>query len=89
MVEDLNVGQKQLLEVFRAVHVEKCKILVIVNGLDSLDIVSRRKLTKYLIQESHINLLLETTNTTDIINLYPRHLVFRNQKIQDKTIDPE
>jgi ABC-type sugar transport system ATPase subunit len=62
MVQTLSIEQKQLFEVFRAVKIEHCKILVIVDGFDNIDIVSRRKLTKYLLKQTSINMLIETTN---------------------------
>jgi hypothetical protein len=49
MVSEFGIEQKQIFEVFRVVKVEKCKVLVIVDGFDSIDMVSRRKITRYLL----------------------------------------
>ncbi len=57
------------------VVIKECKILVIINGLDNIDIVSRRKLMKWLIKLKTINILIETTNVREMIELYPKRYV--------------
>jgi hypothetical protein len=57
-VDDLCIDQKELFEVFRVVLIEQCKILVIISGLDNIDIVTRRKLIKWLLKRKSINILI-------------------------------
>ena len=61
---------------------------MIVDGFDNIDIVSRRKLTKYLLKQTSINILIETTSLAEIIKLYPRHLIFDALKITEQVRDP-
>jgi ABC-type lipopolysaccharide export system ATPase subunit len=75
-VEVLSIDQKELFEVFRVVVIEECKILVIIDGLDNIDIVSRRKLMKWLLKHKTINILIETTNVREMIELYPKQYIF-------------
>jgi hypothetical protein len=56
---------------------------VIVNGLDHIDIVTRRAITNYLIKKSGINIVIETTNILDFVNLYPRKLIYKDLKVEE------
>jgi hypothetical protein len=38
--------------------VEECRILIIVSGFDNIDIVSRRKLTKWILKQKKINIVI-------------------------------
>ena len=48
--------------------------------------VTRRRLIKYLIKNSDINILIETTNITEIVHLYPRRLMFNNLKVTEQVM---
>ena len=64
-------------------------MLVVINGFDHLDIVSRRKLTKYLIARESINILIETTNVTEVINFYPRRFTLEQQTLKEHKLDEQ
>jgi ABC-type multidrug transport system fused ATPase/permease subunit len=81
-VDQLSLDQKELFEVFRVVLVEECKVLVILSGLDDIDIVSRRKLTKWLMRRKSLNIIIETTNLREMVELYPKQYVFEGQKLR-------
>ena len=56
--------------------------MVIVDGLDNIDIVSRRKLMKYLLKKKSINIIIETTNVREMVELYPKQYVFQGLKLK-------
>lgn len=58
LIENLTVDQKELFEAFRVLMIEDCRILVIVSGFDNIDIVSRRKLTKWILKQRKINIVI-------------------------------
>ena len=58
LIENLTVDQKELFEAFRVLLVEECRILIIVSGFDNIDIVSRRKLTKWILKQKKINIVI-------------------------------
>lgn len=57
-------------------------MLVIVSGFDNLDIVTRRKLTKWLMRRKSINIIIETTNLREMVELYPKQYVFERQQFR-------
>jgi ABC-type cobalamin/Fe3+-siderophores transport system ATPase subunit len=68
------------LSVFRSIFIEKSQIIVLVSPLDYLDILTRIRVEKYLIDCKQISILISLTNITEVISLYKRHLHFQEGK---------
>ena len=50
-------------------------------GLGSVDTITRMLLTKYLIKRSDIDIVVEVSNRKEIVEIYPRNLVFRKGEL--------
>lgn len=55
---------------------------MIVGGLDNIDIVTRRKLVKWLLRRKSINIIIETTNIREMVELYPKQYVFEDRQLR-------
>ena len=58
---------------------------MIVGGLDNVDIVTRRKLVKWLLRRKSINIIIETTNIREMVELYPKQYIFEGRQLRLQT----
>jgi len=52
-------------------------MLVLVNALDNVNLLMRRRIESYLISNNNIKILVSMCNLPEIVTLYPRHLSFQ------------
>jgi hypothetical protein len=56
-----------------------------VSAFDYMDVLTRIKIERYLIRQP-ISIIVSITNNPEIINLYQRHLIFKNGQFHEDNI---